>query len=245
MLAALGVDHADDAPPVGRDAQVGGAVVAAPELEAAALEQVGDAAGPHIKHQQVRHPVLGQVVVPVAVHRIFGGKGRFLALAHLRGLAFLGRLAAQMRPDPGNQGDALPVGKPLEGLHPGRHLGRQPGLAAVGCDQVELGLRVLDPLTLASRGKGNPLAGGRKLRLAVLLALRQGPGLATQGRKQPQTGAAQVVLHRGPGHGAHRLGAIGAEAGCAQPLQLPEQIDSHSGRWGGGHGAIAGRPGTA
>ena len=237
VLAALRIDHADDAPAIGRDAQVRGAVIAPAQLETSAFEHVGHTAAAHIEHQQVRDALMRQVVVPVAVDGVFGGVGGVLAFAIGFHLFALGGHAAQVRPDPGDQRDATAVREPLEGFHAGGHLGGQPGLAAIGRDQVELRLGVLDALALAPRREGDPFARGRKLRLAVLLALGQRAGVAAQGRQEPQAGAVDVVGHRGLGDGTDGLGAIGTEGRRTQALQLPEQIDGEGGRGLGRHGA--------
>ena len=99
-----------------------------------------------VEHVQVRHAAHRQVVVPEAVLRLAGDVAALLALLEFLQPLRLRLGALQLGPDPGDEGDALAVGEPLEGLDAGREVADAPRLAAVGRDQVELRRVVLRAL---------------------------------------------------------------------------------------------------
>ena len=221
------VEGEDDAPAVGRDVEGVDVGVGARQREAAALEQVAQLAGARVEHVQVRLAAHRQLAVPEAVLRLAGDVAAFLALLECLQPLRLRLGAAQLRPDPGDEGDAPAVGKPAEGLDAGGDARRAPRLAAVGRDQVELRLFVLPAFLFAPGGEGDQLAGRAPARLAVLLAaMRQRARLAAERGEQPQRTRGLVLVHREARQRGHRLRAVGREADPADALDAPQLVDA-------------------
>jgi hypothetical protein len=254
VVALLGrrVVAEDEALAVGSDVEVVDAGVGARQLVGRALEQVahraGLAVGAGLQQVQVHDAAHRQVAVPVAVLRFAGGVAGFLALG-VRLVAIGLRLAALgIGPDPAQEHQALAVGHPAKALHAGGHGGGAARLAAIGGDEVELRRLVLVALLLALRGEGDEVATRAPARRAVLVAAgRERARLAAQRRQQPQLGGALVLVHRVARQRGHGLRAVGAQAGGAEALELPEVVD---GEQAGalllcGHGLPSGRGGLA
>ena len=166
------VEDEGDVPAVGRDVED----VRRPGRQrcssrSRALEQVAHAAAGDVEHVQVGDAAHRQVVVPVAVLRLAGDVAAFLALLEFLPALGLRLGALQLGPDPGDEGDALAVGEPLEGLDAGREVADAARLAAVRRDQVELrGLVLLALPARAWRRRRSRSPLGRPGGLAVLLA---------------------------------------------------------------------------
>src|SRR5215831_2575375 len=97
----------------------------------------------------------------------------------------------QIRPNPGDEGDASAVRKPAQAERAGRDRSESPRLAAVGSNQVHLGLLVV----LALRGERDPFAVRRPNGLSLLVARGEPTRLPAIRGKEPQLGGAFVRLH--------------------------------------------------
>ncbi|MEO7853103.1 MAG: hypothetical protein ABIR94_12745 [Rubrivivax sp.] len=153
-----GVDDEDHPVALWRDIEVLAPRFVARQFIRRAFEQVAHAARAGVHHQQVRHAVHRQVVVPAADHRLARGIARFLALAE--GLVPTGLClgAFEFGPHPRDEGDAPAVGKPGEFADTGCHRADAPRFAAIGCDQVQLRFVVLFALLLSLGDEGDLVA---------------------------------------------------------------------------------------
>ena len=167
-----------------------------------------------------------QVAVPEPVLRLAGDVGAFLAVLEFLVSFGLRLRAARVGPDPGDEGDALAVGEPLEGVDAGREVADPPRFAAVGRDDVELRRLVLAAFLLAPRDERNALAARRPRGVAILVAAaRQAARAAAEGRQQPQARRALVLGHVEARDRAHRLRAVGRQRQAADALDLPQRVD--------------------
>ena len=137
----------------------------------------------------MRHAALRQVGVPVAVLRLVCYQACGLARGPLRLSTVLSDRAPQLRPDPGDEDDVVPVGHPAKGAHTRLEVADAAGLAAGHGHHIQLWGRVCLAFLLAHGREGHHIPLGRKGRGAVLTAVRgQGPPWARAGvgGQQPQ-----------------------------------------------------------
>ena len=167
LLLRRRVEREDDVPTVGRNVEHARIGVAAWQFERAAFEQVTHAAGGHVQHMKVGHAAHRQVVVPKAVLGLAGGVAGFLAVLEFLEAFGLRLAALGVGPDPGDEGDALAVGEPLEGFDAGREVAAAARLAAIGRNHIELRRFVLLALLLAFGNEGDAVAFRRPRGLAV------------------------------------------------------------------------------
>ena len=79
ILAMIGVVHKTDFFAIGRNVKLIGTGLAPWQFKGRALQQVHHRTSCKVHDAQVRHTAHGQVVIPMAIHRILGGKGRVFA----------------------------------------------------------------------------------------------------------------------------------------------------------------------
>ena len=82
ILTAIGIVHKADAFAIGCNGKVMGTRLAALQLKISAFQQIVNTTCGHLHDTQVRHTVHGQVVIPMSVDRIFGGKRRVFDRLH-------------------------------------------------------------------------------------------------------------------------------------------------------------------
>src|SRR2546422_8654742 len=215
----------------GHEAAVGRDVVAvlirigAHQLVRRGLEQVAAAAA-QVRDKKVRHPAVREPVVPKAVSGMLDAMRLDLVFLALLVPARLRRFAAQVRPHPGNESDALAVGKPLYCRGAGGKLRQPPRFAAVGIDQVDLWLFVLLALPLALGDERDSAALRRPHRLPVLFAAgREQPRPSCTGRQEPQARGALVLPHRVGRQRANRARPIWRQRNAGRALDAPEIFD--------------------
>ena len=175
----------------------------------------------------VRLATIGKPVIP---------ETEFVAFGHvrldLRILAFLPalrlqRIGRKVRPHPRDEGDPSSIGEPFGRGAPGCNVSESLRFTAVRRDQIELGLVVV----LALRRERDPFAVGRPLGIAVLVACCQqtrtigAPRCSKPRRKQPERGAAFVLLHVEARDGAAGPCAIGRQRRRTDASYRPECFD--------------------
>src|SRR2546422_6655394 len=168
-------------------------------------------------------PAVREPVVPEAVSGMLDAMRLDLVFLALLVPARLRRFAAQVRPHPGNESDALAVGKPLDCRGAGGKLRKPPRFAAVGIDQVDLRLLVLLALPFALGAECDSAALRRPHRLPVLFAAgREQPRPACTGRQKPQARGALVLPHRVGRQRANRARPIRRQRNAGGAVDAPE-----------------------
>ena len=208
--------------PVGADVVELGAGLPRLKRESRSGEEIASAAGRDVGREDVRRAAVGEPLVPEAVLGTLGEVGLdllFLALLPALHLRLFGR---EIGPDPGDEGDALAVGKPAQSRSAVGDGSEPPRLAAVGRDQIDLRLLVV----LALGREGDPFAVGRPGGLAVLVAGGQPLRAAAVGRKEPKLGPALVLFHVVRADRGTREATVGRERRRSDPLDRPEIFDA-------------------
>src|SRR5712692_8130122 len=125
-------------------------------------------AGFDLYNKHVRHTAVGQPVVPIAEAGCFDDEGLYLRVVAVPQALRLLLFGRELRPHPGEERDALAVGKPLE-RRSARGNRCQPARLATGRrDQVDLRLLV----TLALGEERDPVPIGRPRRGAAAPRMR-------------------------------------------------------------------------